>query len=573
VTNSSSKDLPLALQVQPPSTQTRCLVGSCRSSRIRVDCGRRFCKTHCLAAGGCASRAHRVSATSASQFLPSRAPDPPSLRLPVPPPPPPQLIGLGLPSASFMPSTLSMTSALPSASESTLSVTSTLPSASTLPTPFTQSMPSTSSIQSSAPPSVSLSLDARPNSRYVSHMPPIFTEQWETEQILRERQRKTDASRLENINKSKHTVVVYAWTETDVEPTIIEYQDKFIWPHFILTRSVLNDLDFRSDSTTVLLHRPSLGTWTRVREGHVILVDTQNRIFLRDVGVKQALNFDQLIKEQKPLHFRSNLPHERSSVRRDTTRKKAALRWMDVSSASEDASEVTSSAKTRVKRKLKQGSTSVTTHTSQVTSEQSDPPSPVRLQKRLRIHPNQPADPREVAETAAQKRLRIHKRLHIHPSQPADSREVIEVSSGSSGSDIEGTDLPPLPSRVLLLPQIKTEPLSPRGSPAMSSSGSVKKIVWPRDFYVADIVDCFIACENVDGSRVGHIFTAHFNTTFRRSTYYENKDRWQSAPQSVKDIAIEAGHSTEGLWSTFLTKVPSRRKKRVAAAAVVEELY
>jgi hypothetical protein len=63
--------MPTATQpMQTLSLQTSCPVGSCCSTRIRVDCGQRFCKTHCLAAGGCASKAHQISA-AATLHLPS----------------------------------------------------------------------------------------------------------------------------------------------------------------------------------------------------------------------------------------------------------------------------------------------------------------------------------------------------------------------------------------------------------------------------------------------------------------------------------------------------------------------
>jgi hypothetical protein len=54
----------------------------------------------------------------------------------------------------------------------------------------------------SAPPP-SPSINARANPQFASHMSPIFTEQWTTEQRLREVQRERDSARLRNLQKAK----------------------------------------------------------------------------------------------------------------------------------------------------------------------------------------------------------------------------------------------------------------------------------------------------------------------------------------------------------------------------------
>lgn len=147
--------------------------------------------------------------------------------------------------------------------------------------------------------------------------------------------------------------------------------------------------------------------------------------------------------------------------------------------------------------------------------------------------------------------------------RPCTSREVIELFSSDDG------DRTQQPSRPLLLPQVKMEPISPSGMQASQlsptstdrdSTSNTRKTVWPRDFYVTDIVDYFQACEDVDGHQLGEIFAARFaGVAFRRSTYYDNKNRWLAASQLTKDNALEAGHSAAGLWSVFCRKVPSRR--------------
>jgi hypothetical protein len=56
-------------------------------------------------------------------------------------------------------------------------------------------------------------------------MPPIFTEQWQREQELAEKNRKRDAQRLAaNSTKAKHGVVVYALSEDGRPPTVHGFQ-------------------------------------------------------------------------------------------------------------------------------------------------------------------------------------------------------------------------------------------------------------------------------------------------------------------------------------------------------------
>jgi hypothetical protein len=44
-------------------------------------------------------------------------------------------------------------------------------------------------------------------------MSSIFTEQWATEQRLREEQHERDSARLRNLQKTKHIILVYAWVQ------------------------------------------------------------------------------------------------------------------------------------------------------------------------------------------------------------------------------------------------------------------------------------------------------------------------------------------------------------------------
>jgi hypothetical protein len=59
-------------------------------------------------------------------------------------------------------------------------------------------------------------IDPRPNPRYVSHMPPIFTEQYRREQELQEKNRVVEADRQRRAKLSKQAIIIYAWHEVHV---------------------------------------------------------------------------------------------------------------------------------------------------------------------------------------------------------------------------------------------------------------------------------------------------------------------------------------------------------------------
>lgn len=182
-----------------------CPVGTCRSTRICIDCRRRFCKTHCLSVGGCISPPHFVTETTACRE-PLATIDQPSQQ----PVASQQLFDLPsapLPFIHTIP---------PIASTSGISIAATTSQSAVPPLPFTGDLLPISSEPTANISTFTHSIDARPNPRYVSHMPPIFTEQYEQEQLLREKQWKLDLTRLDSLHKSKHTIILYAWLEVRV---------------------------------------------------------------------------------------------------------------------------------------------------------------------------------------------------------------------------------------------------------------------------------------------------------------------------------------------------------------------
>jgi hypothetical protein len=56
-------------------------------------------------------------------------------------------------------------------------------------------------------------VDPRPNPRFVSHIEPIFTQQYGREQQLLESNRAVEAERQRRAKLAKQSIIVYAWRE------------------------------------------------------------------------------------------------------------------------------------------------------------------------------------------------------------------------------------------------------------------------------------------------------------------------------------------------------------------------
>jgi hypothetical protein len=250
-----------------------CLIPNCPQKRVRVDCRRRLCKTHCIAAGGCISRTHFVSEETVCQeplarinptllglstALLSSVPDLPSLHGSLPSlASVPMAVPLngssslvtGGPSSSIAHTPMGTASlaanpdilpptALPPPTNtppsSSLSFTTPLPASTAyISTPVAGPSQGPTSTTSTSTPTTGLSqgpptpglniqqvLDPRPNPRYVSQMPAIFTEQWEREQQLHEKQRQANASRINHKQRSRQNIIVYAWLSVSYHPDL-----------------------------------------------------------------------------------------------------------------------------------------------------------------------------------------------------------------------------------------------------------------------------------------------------------------------------------------------------------------
>ena len=126
----------------------------------------------------------------------------------------------------------------------------------------------------------------------------------------------------------------------------------------------------------------------------------------------------------------------------------------------------------------------------------------------------------------------------------------------------------PLPDRYTASPSppaviVKAEPSDVIVINGDSDDGSTR--TWPADFYAVDIISCYTDCDHSRTS-AQEVFRNYFpDVPFRRSTFYEHRQRWKAAPQAMRDDAIAKGRTASGLWSVFMRKNPAKHAKTKAA--------
>ncbi|KJA22379.1 hypothetical protein HYPSUDRAFT_202183 [Hypholoma sublateritium FD-334 SS-4] len=358
---------------------------------------------------------------------------------------------------------------------------------------------------------------------FSSHMSPIFTQQMASEQELQAKRRTSEMAKVENARRAKHTVIAYAWTQENADPNIVKFQAGFTWPHFEINQDILEDLDLAT-TRRLKLFDMRLGVWTTIQLPHTVTVSEQLfSIFLKPsnlVSTKDLPRYAAFPKHPVP-HMRTNLAGERAYI------------------------------KDRMSNRELQALSSRT--------------------------PKVSTTPREpyMASTALTKVVP----LFIGPKLPK-KRKIYTTSSEeiADSTDDEDEDLQsPTPvRRLFVLPSpsvrrhsddhIKQEDLLSGSSaqvPALSKT-------WPGDFHVVDIVSCFkeSADASKSGKKVKDIFERHFPVPFKRSTFYENRGRWDHAPLQAKQQALDAGCTSAGLWSTFMGTNRAPRAELKAARRI-----
>ena len=499
-----------------PAGTPRCPINGCGQSRIAPDCQRHFCRKHCIAGGGCSSKTHTGHLSS---LVPARlvtAAQPSGVHLSSPPP-------------SLPPSTSATGGDVPL--PKTLS-----PSANN--TPF-QASPSAHS------------LDARPNSRFNSHMPAIFTDQWKREQEMEVERKRMESVKKVHATQVKHTVTVYAWSE-DSKPAIIQdfQEGLFTWPYFPISSYVLSALSLAGPEMRIQLYRETIGNWVTISTGHVIEVKEGARVFLKASHVINYADFDKLLnpKLTSAPHLRYNLAGERRELREryKAVGKGKAPRSLEVtSSEDEDASDGIDKQPPFSQRYFRKQTlpaslfhplpspptTAIapsTSHPDIIDISSDDSSSTIQYLPQKRKPSNQGS-------------LSAPKRRNASHSHKNDCVSIIELSDDSDHPSSAST-------AVAIKVELDTE--------------AYRDKQWPADFYTIDIVNFIGACEANPDVQLKTLFQRHFpNVPYRRSTFNENRSRWLKAPQSVCDIFLKAKRTDGGKWSAFQKQ--TRKKSQV----------
>jgi hypothetical protein len=344
-----------------------------------------------------------------------------------------------------------------------------------------------------APPVVATMIDPDlRNARFVSHMPAIFTEQWQREQELQEEKRKQDAHRALVTERAAHSAIIYAWSEDGKSPEVHEFQSGFTWPYFSLTAHILSTVNLMSSDSRVQLYRNTLGTWVTITIDHVIQLSEGMRIFLKSSHVNDPVHFEKHVRADSLTttpNLRYNLPEERRELRRrQKCREGEAVESIELSS-DDEAVELQGKTKKRLRSR--------------------SPPMQRSVRKRA-----------------------------LPPSLFQPTPSTTPSASTSATPILDLTEDQAVTPKSLSNEDTESDCPAPR--------------TWPAHYHAVDIVAMFEDCQEHAESPNKAIFQLHFpGVTFRKSTFHENLMRWIKAPQAVRDTMLKAGRSKEGLWSVF----------------------
>jgi hypothetical protein len=324
----------------------------------------------------------------------------------------------------------------------------------------------------------------------------------------------------------------------------------------VLSAEVLGEVNLlvgAEDDVRVDMYNVSIGRWTKVRVGQVVLMKDRDNIFVKGVNVTTCLEFDKLLTESKYLrpHFLDNLPQERAYVRQALKERKAAK---SIVAADHELTVIP-----RVP-KNKKGKSSLHKSSHQRHSHGSDDEEPeIRVVSTVHASSIKPK-PHHLAQTASPVRT-----IKVERSEPSfidltlsdDDNATAEAITIKKELDLSLSDAgsPRRYRKVHKRAHSSTSISSSSLSDSESSSSSLSEMpVWPSDFYVVDIVYGFEKCESASRVRgnVEDTFEAVFKTPFRRTTFYKHRKTWQAAPSTIRDAALEAGRTSKGLWVYFL---------------------
>jgi hypothetical protein len=292
----------------------------------------------------------------------------------------------------------------------------------------------------------------------------------------------------------------------------------------VLSRDVLYELELiasiNSPDVRVRLYDPSRKLWTKVPIDFVVAAKEGEEIYLKTADVTDCLNFDAILAAaigQEVVNIRSNLKNDRAYVRH---RMKAR-----------HSSETTSSN----------------------TSDVEEPITPILPASRVGIRAQESARAYSIVKQEPLECLELTDSEDVVQVLPVSSKRKPSTSHPTAPVSQRVRQVSPSPPLILSPP-----PGEEIDDPIVVDNDAP---IWPAEYYVCDIVRGFDECDKARraGKNVGLTFEALFEVPFRSTTFYDNRKRWESAPQTVRDKAYAAGRTPKGLWTAFMSLSRSAR--------------
>ncbi|KAJ7033256.1 hypothetical protein C8F04DRAFT_1261066 [Mycena alexandri] len=300
---------------------------------------------------------------------------------------------------------------------------------------------------------------------------------------------------------------------TGAEPRVLSVDASRInsprWPIYILSADdktvadlgseLKDDEGFPITQLDVFLHRQR--TWMGIDRDYPHTVSTGNVIFLRRRGVhgpQDQATLDKFLPNTAPAHLRYNVPHERAAIR--DTRK---LKNIIVVDSDSDAEVLVARGKINKRRAVSSDGDNV---------------------------------------------------VLVSPHRPRLSINTNDLVPG--GSTTTSRTSPP-PSALFLRSASTTSSASEPPTPLLEAMVQlpVKDKPWPFGLYTVDVVMGFLKIDSTKGLLKDR-FHAAFNTPgktveFKQATYHHNHKLWVTASEALKRQMLDAGRTSNGLWSVF----------------------
>ncbi|KAF9004858.1 hypothetical protein BDZ89DRAFT_1145471 [Hymenopellis radicata] len=444
----------------------------------------------------------------------------------------------------------------------------TLPSVPSAPPP--PSTPTAAS-SSSAPDPMRSFIDPTPPAApwFASQMRPLWDASRSFDNATR-KQREDEEVRQQQKDMIEAEVELYVWDEVSDEPKIFPFQEGFTRPHFRFTCTILELVGMLSPGNDT---PPPF---------------VSNVFFLIPSSLKKPPSgFDRLLRQTKTLstsHIRNGLQAEREAVRALNERNliNAANALPKVTRRRRSSSSPPSHSNKRVKSRRRSSSTSRATPSQSSSSRtqtpslssgdthstfQDDddwtPPPPHEAFSEFSIK-HEPEDD----EAAADRTLRAEPKALDLEALRMDNGVYDLTGLSDSEADEDGGG--------------GEEHERYERTPLKGYSGEelfyLYGTCWPSRFYVCEVADFFTKHQGEHRmSEVKRDFSRAFHgLRFVERTYSANRERWDTAPQQLKDAAYNAGFSQAGRWSVFakahllLRDTPAKLARRKLKASGVD---